>query len=93
MPQSAKIEVQLDKLSEVQELQSSRNDDDDFAKCSVEFGGVVNNGCDLSMLYHQDSDLSSRIMVHETTKAGYKREAEHRLVTSDVRHEKSITAN
>lgn len=82
MPQSAKIEVLLDKISEVHEMQSSRSDDDDFAKCSVDFGGVVNN--ELSMLYHQDSDLSSRDMFHEKSKSGYKRDAEHRLVTSDV---------
>lgn len=77
MPQSAKSEVQLDKILEVQEMQSSRSDDDDFAKSSVEFGGVVNNGSDLSMFY-EDSDLSSREMFQENFQARYKRDAEHR---------------
>jgi hypothetical protein len=78
MPQSAKIEVQIDKSSDVLELRSSR-DEDEFAKSSSEFGSAANNGSDFSsILEEEESDFNYSEALNENFHSGHKRDALHR---------------
>lgn len=74
MPQSAKLEGQLDKNWEVQDFQN----DDEYAKTATEFNSAVNNGSDFSSMFYEQDESEIREAFHENFHAGYKRDSEHR---------------
>lgn len=77
MPQSAKVEVQIDKNSDVQETRTEQ-EDDDLAKFAAEFDRAANNESDFSPISYEDDEFNVRDAFFENFHAGYKRESEHR---------------
>lgn len=77
MPQSAKVEVQIDKNSDVQETRTEQ-EDDDLAKFAAEFDRATNNESDFSPISYEDDEFNVHDTFFENFHAGYKRESEHR---------------
>lgn len=77
MPQSAKIEVQIDKSADIVEP-FYREDENEFAKTTSEFGSAVNNGSDFSPIIGEENDFNYSEAFNENFHAGYKRDALHR---------------
>jgi hypothetical protein len=76
MPQSAKVEVQIDK-NEIVDFPSYR-EDDEFAKSTTELCGVVNNGSDFSSIIGEENEFNYSEACNENFHSGYKRDALHR---------------
>lgn len=79
MPQAAKIEVQIDKNSEIRDMHSSQGSDE-FAKVPAEVD-VFTNEADFAPIFYEDNDLNDLNddeAFFENFHTGYKRESEHR---------------
>lgn len=75
MPESAKIDGPGNRSPELNEIRSSR-EDDDCAK--LDLSCIPNSDFSSSIFADEESDFNSREALHENFHAGYKREAEHR---------------
>ncbi|CRK93431.1 CLUMA_CG006967, isoform A [Clunio marinus] len=89
MPEAAKIEVHIDKSSEIQDMQSHQ-EDDDIAKTSSELDRILSNGRDFSPISYEENNFECHESFFENFHAGYKRESDHRIFVNRSLHLENI---